>query len=186
MEMIHSEQLQLNPDHVADNGYGAFHIPIEQLESCLDKFNWSTQNYQWQVFKDGYANLQVAAALELVIIFVTGEGEAIKRTFVGACNFPLSQLGHIPDWNATAKSLCIKNAATDIGKWLGRGINSEILPDRSTKSKNGQSLMKPDSKIMQQFLKAMEDGDQATITMLTNIYDIKTDHNAEEKQNIPG
>jgi hypothetical protein len=177
----HSELLQQNPDKFADNNHGALHIPIEDLETCLDAFNWGTQSYHAFIYKDGYASLCVAASIELVLNFRTDDGEMIKRTFVGACNFPLNSLGQIPDWNATAKSMCIKNAASDAGRWLGRGINSEVLPDRTPREKKSTPLAKPDGKIMQQFLKAVEAGDEATITMLANVYDIKTDVHVEEK-----
>lgn len=179
----HSEILKQSPENVADNGYGANHIPIESLEESLDVFNWGTQSYQWNIFKDGYAALHVAASIELVLNYETQEGEKIKRTFVGACNFALLSLGPILDWNATAKSLCIKNAASDAGKWLGRGINSETLPDRKPVVEKSRiaNRKKPDSKIMQQFADAIAKGDQATITLLTNIYDIKTDSDAEKK-----
>ena len=175
--------LMQNPPSTADNGYGAMHIPIEQLENQLDAFHYGTQNYQWNLFKDGYASLHVAASIELVLNVEIKEGETIKRTFVGACNFPLTSLGPIPDWNATAKSMCIKNAASDAGKWLGRGINAELIPDRSHTVEKSRiaNRKKPDNKIMQQFVDAVSKGDQATITMLTNIYDIKTEESAEEK-----
>jgi len=166
-----------SPPETADNGYGALHIPIDILESQLDTFNWSTQNYQWNLFKDGYANLHVAASLELVLNIVVSDSEIIKRTFVGACNFSLLSLGPIPDWNATAKSMCIKNAASDVGKWLGRGINAENIPDRGQQLEKSRTAAKktPDEKIKQQFKEAAEKGDQATIIMLSNIYDIKTE-----------
>lgn len=179
----HSELIQHNPNETADNGHGALHIPIDKLEDCLDAFNWSTQNYQWNIYKDGYASLCVAASIEVVLYYITDEGQPIKRTFVGACNFPLSAISPIPDWNATAKSMCIKNGASDAGRWLGRGINSETLPDRTPPNKKTVKK-KPDSKIMNQFLKAVEANDEATITMLSNIYDIQTDPNAEEEQDI--
>jgi hypothetical protein len=180
----HSQLLQQEPENVADNGYGGKHIPIEPLENTLDQFQWGTQNYQWNLYKDGYANLCVGASIELVLNLKTDEGENIKRTFVGSCNFTFQSIAPITDWNATAKSMCIKNAATDAGKYLGRGINSEILPDRTAqqdKSKN-EVRKKPDSKIMQKFLKAVEDKDEATITMLSNIYDLKTNENVESIQ----
>mgnify|MGYP001596767848 CR=1 FL=1 len=175
-QLPHTLLLMQNPPNTADNGYGAFHIPIEQLENQLDAFHYGTQNYQWNLFKDGYASLHVAASIELVLNVETKEGETIKRTFVGACNFPLTSLGPIQDWNATAKSMCIKNAASDAGKWLGRGINAELIPDRSQPVEKSRiaNKKKPNSKIMQQFLKAVEEGDEATIKMLTNIYEIKT------------
>lgn len=182
----HSELLKQSPESVADNGHGGLHIPIDPLENALDSFNYSTQNYHWNLFKDGYASLGVAASIELVLNYVTDEGETIKRTFVGACNFLLQSIAPITDWNATAKSMCIKNAATDAGKWLGRGINSEVLPDRTAKSENGKVIVKkkPDSKIMQQFLAAIAKGDEATITMLSNIYDIKTEPDAKETKDF--
>lgn len=181
-----SESIELLNNEVSikeDNGHGAFHIPIVYLETQLDNFYWSTQNYQWNLFKDGYAALHVAASLELVLNFSNDNGEIIKRTFVGACNFALLSLNGIQDWNATAKSLCIKNAASDAGKWLGRGINNEILPDRSDTPKGKGVVQKkePDSKIMQQFLKAVEQKDEATITLLSNIYQINITDNAQEK-----
>ena len=172
--VVYEELLRSEPTTTADNGYGALHIPIERLEESLDMFEWGTQNYHWQVFKDGYASLHVAASIEIILNYRNSEGEKIKRTFVGACNFPIKSIEPIPDWNATAKSMCIKNAASDAGKWLGRGINSEVLPDRTPQEKREAKLAKPDSKIMAQFLKAVEEKDEATITMLSNIYDIKT------------
>lgn len=179
----HYQLLKQNPENVADNGFGGLHIPIEPLENVLDDFHWSTQNYQWSLYKDGYASLGVGASIELVLILTTGEGETIRRTFVGSCNFLLQSIAPITDWNATAKSMCIKNAATDAGRYLGRGINSEIIPDRTIQQDKSKVEVKkkPDSKIMQKFMKAIETGDQATITMLENIYDIKKDEGAEEK-----
>lgn len=178
--VTHSQLLKQEPDNVADNGFGGKHIPIEHLENILDQFNWSTQNYQWNLYKDGHASLGVGASIELVLNFRTDEGEIIKRTFVGACNFLLQSILPIPDWNATAKSMCIKNAATDAGKYLGRGINGETVVDRSERKPQAVKK-KPDSKIMQQFLAAVEANDEATITLLSNIYDIKTEPDAQEK-----
>lgn len=171
------------PPATADNGYGALHIPIDILEDQLDGFQYSTQNYQWNLYKDGYANLHVAASIELVLNFNDRSGEKFKRTFVGSCNFPLLSLGSIQDWNATAKSMCVKNAASDAGKYLGRGLNAEIIPDRGIQlEKSKIAAKKPaDAKIQKQFDDAVAKGDQATITMLSNIYEIKTDGNAEEK-----
>jgi len=180
----HSELLKQEPKNVADNGYGGLHIPIEPLENALDYFNYSTQNYQFQLYKDGYASLGVAASIELVLNYKADDGEMIRRTFVGSCNFLLQSLLPITDWNATAKSMCIKNAATDAGKYFGRGINGESLVERSQPpvDRRPPAIKKnPDSKIMKQFLEAVEKNDQATITMLSNIYDIKTDKSAEEE-----
>lgn len=164
-----------DPEATADNGAGALHIPIVILENELDWLNWSTRNFQWSMYKDGYASLSVAASIELCFEVEDSNGKLHQRVLVGACNFPLAAIAPIQDWLATAKSMCIKNGASDVGKRFGRGINDEILPDRSTQLEKVVGKSRPDSKIMQQFMKAIEEKDEATITMLTNIYDIKTD-----------
>ena len=173
---IDNQLLQQDPVGATTSPRGGLHIPIEILENDLDLFQWGTRNYQWYLFKDGYANLCVGASLELVITI-----DEKERTFVGCCNFSLASIAPIPDWNATAKSMCIKNAASEAGKRLGRGLNNETLPKDENSVKPPAPKMNPDSKIMKQFLKAVEEKDEATLTMLSNIYDIKTEPDVEEK-----
>lgn len=170
MEIRHAYFLKEEAPVKTESPRGGFHIPIEQLENELDEFQWSTRNYQWNLYKDGYANLCVGASLELVL---TIDGK--ERTFIGCCNFTFASIAPIPDWNATAKSMCIKNAASEAGKRLGRGLNSEILPADENSTKPPPPKSKPDSKIMQQFMKAVEDKDEATMTLLSNVYEIKTE-----------
>lgn len=153
------------------NEDGSRFIPINFLEDELDKLNWSTRNFHHTIFKNGYADLVVSASLELVITHNDTE-----RSFVGAANFSLKSIGDNPHFLATVKSECIKNAATDIGVLYGRHLNDEVLKNQElTKPVIDKPKSKPDSKIMKQFLKAVEDGDTATQTMLSNIYEIKTD-----------
>lgn len=155
-------------------GKVASFIPILELEYMLDPLDWSTSNFQYQIFKDGYANLCVAASLELEISYTSTNDANIKRTFVGACNFSLKSIEPNTHFLATAKSECIKNAASDIAKYFGRGLNNDIVPSNE-KIEKPVVKTKPDSKIMKQFLAAVESGDESTITLLTNIYDIKND-----------
>lgn len=177
--MTESQFKQLCQSEIPSNaiasveGTEARHIPIGELENLLDELEYSTSNFQYQMYKDGYANLCVAASLELSIRYET-EKDCIERTFVGACNFPISSISPNQHFLATAKSECIKNAASDIGKYFGRGINDGIVPSAKMVVDKPQVKSRPDSKIMQQFTKALEEGDEATINMLTNIYDIKT------------
>jgi hypothetical protein len=157
----------------------AYFIPIGKLEGMLDNLEWNTGKFQYTIFKDGYANLCVAASLELQISYTGFQNKTVIRTFVGACNFSLSSIEPNTHFLATAKSECIKNAASDMGRYFGRGLNDGIIP--SIKSLERKSVKsKPDSKIMKQFLLAIEKGDIATTTMLSNIYDIKTETNVEE------
>jgi len=158
-----------------DNGYNF--IPIRKLENILDDLNWSTKQFSHQIFKDGYANLCVAASIELEINYKTEDGSLVTRTFVGACNFSLISLEPNPHFLATAKSECIKNAASDIGEYFGRGMNDEVIPSGKKVEKKAVKS-KPDSKIMQQFLEAISKGDERTQIMLSNVYDIKTEEDA--------
>lgn len=155
------EIIQSNPD-------GSRFIPINLLEDHLDCLHWSTQNFHHTIFKNGYADLVVAASLELVVLINKEE-----RSFVGTCSFSLKSIEPNPHFLATAKSECIKNAATDIGVYFGRHLNDDLPPAEKSSVEAKLRKLNPDAKIMQQFLKAVEDKDEATITMLSNIYEIK-------------
>ncbi len=158
-----------------DNGESYF-IPIKNLEDMLDDFNYSTKNFQYTIFKDGYAKLCVAASLELIINYTPHKSsEQIQRMFVGACNFPLQSLGANQHFLATAKSECMKNAASDIGKYFGRWLNpKDYTPDTKGAIVVSAQRIKPDAKIMQQFNDAVLKGDESAINMLSNIYEINT------------
>ena len=163
-QLPHESILKYNDD-------GSCFIPINTLEDELDKLNWSTRNFNHFIFKGGYADLVVSASLELVI-----NHNGIERCFVGAASFSLKSIDPNPHFLATVKSECIKNAATDIGCLYGRHMNDEVLKNAALNNgKTDKPKAKADSKIMKQFLKAIEDGDTATQVMLSNIYEIKTD-----------
>lgn len=155
---------------------GSFHVPIGNLENLLDFFEWGTQNFHFEIYKDGYAKLCVAASLELVLSFEGQDGQRMTRCFVGACNFPIASIAPIPDFLGTAKSMCVKNAASDAGRKLGRGLNADIVPDRAVVAEieKPKGKMKTDSKIREQFRLAVLAGDDATIALLANIYEITT------------
>lgn len=165
---------------IASNADGSRYIPIHLLEEELDWLKFSTRNFSYQIFKDGYANVCVAASIELEIKYGGHDDNLYTRTFVGACNFIINSIAPNPHFLATAKSECIKNAASDIGKYFGRGLNINITP-QTENTEPPKPKLKPDSKIMKQFLSAVEKKDQATITLLSNIYDIKTEENAKEE-----
>jgi hypothetical protein len=159
---------------IATNADGGKFIPINELENMLDELDWGTRNFHSYIFKDGYANLVIAASLELVVKFKFN-GLERERSFVGACSFSLKSIDPNKHFLATAKSECVKNAASDIGKYFGRGLNDDLPPDSEKTETKVLLRMKPDSKIMKQFLKAVEDKDEPAITMLTNIYEINTE-----------
>lgn len=166
-------------ESISSNADGSRFIAINKLEDVLDEMEWSTKNFHHIVFKNGYADLVVSASLELVVKYLAGDGRIVERGFVGACSFSIKSLEPNQHFLATAKSECIKNAASDIGKALGRGLNDNMPIQEVETQKRPKA--KPDSKIMKQFLEAVEKKDQATIIMLSNVYDIKTEPDAEKK-----
>jgi hypothetical protein len=119
---------------------GGLHIPIEAIETTLDDFNaWGTQNFNFYMYRNGYADNCVAASIE---VFVEYESDGVhkKRTFVGACNFSIKSLFPNQHWLATAKSMCIKNAVSDIGKKFGRGLNAEVMPSEEKKTEANEGV----------------------------------------------
>jgi len=159
----------------------AKYIPIEQLENQLDALEYSTRNFQYQVIKDGYANLLVMASLEVWIMYkLQNTEEIISRSFVGGCNFPLLSIAPNQHFIATAKSECVKNAASDIAKYFGRGLNEHLeTPETNPVIPKKSKKLRPDDKILKQFSEAKERGDEAAIIMLENMYDIKTKEGAD-------
>lgn len=127
-------------------------IPQKIIESLLDQLtdhNWSTRNFQFSRFVETNLNRPAGtydpstagqrtmcdASLELVVTYrvmvpslmhdvnapVLVEKE-ITRVLVGAVSFDVSFFGndHIAN---TAKSLAISNAASDLGRRMGKDLN---------------------------------------------------------------
>lgn len=169
------EWLQEEPDEsdIAPSPNGGRHIPIEKLRPLLDAVNYSTSKYVWEVYNNGRGDYSVAASIELSIV-----GTTIKpRTAVGVANFRMKSIAPITDWNATAKSMCIKNAAASLAVKFGRDLNldlSEPVPNENQVEDVSKPKPKADTAIMKMYLKAIETGDQASRIMLENAYEIKT------------
>lgn len=120
-------------------------IPQKIIESLLDELteqNWSTRNFQFSrydkkkaMFSDQDTQVFCDASLELVVTYrmmvpaplhdTTGPVQVekeITRVLVGAYSFDTALFGndHIAN---TAKSLCISNAASDLGRRFGKDLN---------------------------------------------------------------
>lgn len=122
-------------------------IPQKIIESLLDELteqNWSTRNFQFSRFTEtitladgtqGAGKTMCDASLELVVTYrmmvpaplhdTTGPMQVekeITRTLVGSYSFDTSLFGNEYIAN-TAKSLCIANAASDLGRRFGKDLN---------------------------------------------------------------
>lgn len=131
-------------------------IPQKTIESLLDELteqNWSTKNFQFSTrHEDQFTDIQKPqrvrtmcdASLELVVTYrimvpaplheTTGPVQVekeITRVLVGAVSFDiafyanLSGNDHVAN---TAKSLCITNAASDLGRRFGKDLNPNVPP----------------------------------------------------------
>jgi len=108
-------------------------IPQKIIETLLDELtdqNWSTINFQFNRWTESVLNVGgefglgrtiCDASLELVVTYQVGEKE-ITRKLVGAYSFDISLFGDKFTAN-TAKSLCITNAASDLGRRFGKDLN---------------------------------------------------------------
>lgn len=173
------EWLNTNPEpseiDLAPNG--GYHIPIEKLRPLLDRLNACVKNYHSSIGRNGYDS-QVYGSIELTVTI-----DGVERTVTGAYNLPM---GDAPNgfWNGTLKSECVKNAAIELGKRFGRELNKDMpKPEQTQATQTVATRMKakPDDKIMQQFKAAIERGDEAAITTLNNIYEIKLINDANGK-----
>lgn len=153
------------------------HVVEEKLDELTDH-SWSTRNYQSK-----YININsrdyISASLELFMF----KGSLEERTLVGAVTFPLD---HFPDnqhWDNTAKTLCITNAASDLGRQFGRYFNKvePVILDRKAEKINKRVKLKPSVAILNEYTMAIIGKNQDKIKQLTEIYDIATPNEEGDK-----
>jgi hypothetical protein len=160
------------------------YLPIEVVERDLDRWPWRTENFAYQQYRslDKYGSPCLSASLELVIPWKDDSGKITERRLVGCCNFAISNYTPNLHFVATAKSECVKNAASDLGKRFGRGLNEEIaavtgeVPAAVEKPKK-----KPDKTILETIRKFKEAGDESAIAIYANIYDLNTQENETDE-----
>lgn len=117
---------------------GGLHIPIEKLEQLLDDCtsqNWDTENFKPMMYSDHEGDLCCYGSIELILVYLIGKNEIVRK-FAGAANFKIRDIFPNVDWCATLKSYCVKNAATDAGKKMGRELNKvadEAAHDKQSK-----------------------------------------------------
>lgn len=166
-------------DDIAMKDDDARFLPIDVIERDLDRWVWTTQNFTWQQYKDKFGNICVAASLELVLPWTKENGTVVERKLVGGCNFIIATYAPNSHFVATAKSECVKNAASDLGKKFGRGLNEGFaeIPVADPVPSKAITKMKPDKGILAQFKKAQEEGDQTVINILSSVYELNPQEN---------
>lgn len=160
------------------------HVVEEKLDELTDH-SWSTKNYQSK-FININGRDYISASLELNVSFFSNIEEGggyYTRTLVGAVTFPLD---HFPDnqhWDNTAKTLCITNAASDLGRQFGRYFNKvePVILDRKAEKINKRVKLKPSVAILNEYTMAIIGKNQDKIKQLTEIYDIATPNEEGDK-----
>jgi hypothetical protein len=159
----------------------ARYLPIDVIERDLDRWAWGTQNFTWQFYRDKRNDTWISASLELLIPWKDGKGVISERKLVGSCNFIISS--YAPNWHfvATAKSECVKNAASDLGKKFGRGLNEGLsfATNNPALPETPKGKMKPDAGILAQLKKAIEEGDETHKGILLSIYEFIPEENGD-------
>lgn len=120
---------------------GSFTLPYIVIEDKLDfltDYNWDTENFihRYHMINDTEA---ISASILLVVRY-----PYVQRRITGACTYPISFLrdmdgtaeesgNYNEHYAATAKSLCIVNAAKCLGRTFGKYLNTGIVPDLDSK-----------------------------------------------------
>lgn len=140
---------------------------IEEKLDFLTNQTWGTSNYHSKYFTlEG--RMFISASLELKVLYGGYSGE--PRTLVGAVTFPLDFFPDNIHYDNTAKSLCITNAASELGKQFGRGLNADVQPVIIGKSKRDAVLIEPDMSIKKSYVDAVANNNQQVIDHLRRIY----------------
>lgn len=163
------------PNHFLSIKEGILYLPIESCERLLDQMSrefyvlWGTRNYKSSHYVINN-ELWISASLELTV-----SGDGYFRCLVGATTFPAKDYMNSEEPNThfdgIAKSLCTVNAASDLGAKFGRGMNS-VVSLAKEKGIKKSVLLKPDQKIMKQYIAAITSRDHKTIEKLTSIYEL--------------
>ena len=152
-------------------------LPIEVIERDLDRWAWGTENFIYQQFRDKFSKPCVSASLELVIPWKDDSGVVVIRRLAGACNFEIGSYAPNRHFVATAKSECVKNAASDLGKKFGRSLNDDLpfVGGEAAPAEKPGGKMKPDAAILAQLKKAIAEGDETHKGILLSIYEFIPD-----------
>ena len=159
----------------------ARYLPIDVVERDLDRWAWTTRNFTYQQYRslDKYGKPCISASLELVIPWKDDNGILSVRTLVGACNFEINSYAPNRHFVATAKSECVKNAASDLGRKFGRGLNEEMapVPEQVAAIEKSKAKMKPDAQLLAQYKAAKERGDTIAMGIFETVYEINQQEN---------
>lgn len=133
--MTIQEKLQQQPSLVKELN-GRDYVPIGTVEQQLDNLQedlpigWSTTNWNiiYTSFPDG--RMHISGSLTL---YVDSTEYGASRPMVGAYSMFYDPHGGQFDLAGIVRSECIKNAATSLGIYFGRGLNGRLEGNEEVK-----------------------------------------------------
>ena len=118
-------------NEICFNEDGSRYLPIDVVKrklTALCGFNWSTTSFRHFFYMDSMGNNYVSGSITLSVGFII-EGDSnveVKRHLSGSATFSFKKFDDNKHFGATCKSLCIVNAAQDLGVAFGLGLNDEF------------------------------------------------------------
>lgn len=140
---------------------------VERLLDELTECNWETQKFKLTRFFDHDGKEWVDASILLVVHY-----ENITRKLTGAVTYDVARFGQLHSSN-TAKSLCIVNAASELGNRFGRNLNPSVEPViAGVRSKKKAVKFTATPEIIKSYKSAIFTGNDKVAASLLEIYNI--------------
>lgn len=141
----------------------------DKLDTLTDGF-WETKDYQSK-----YVTVKGITYISASLVLIVRYDDIPERKLVGAVTFRLDYFPENTHWDNTAKTLCIVNAASDLGNQFGRHFNKvNAVVDRPTGIPKKESIkMKPDVSVLKMYSDAIVAGDTEKINQLSAIYELE-------------
>ena len=173
-------------DEISEKDGGLFQ-DIRVIESLLDAYtgkNWNRLKHQYSfhltpsISPDDPGQYLLATSCELIIPGVD-HGDRDRVILCTSC-IDVAQYPNQPNILMTGLSEATKAGVKVLGRRFGKDLNEERgAGRRESTSDNGRKRapvkMKPDAKIMKEYLNAVSTGNKEKVSKLKEIYDIKTE-----------
>lgn len=167
-------------DEISEKEGGLFQ-DIRVVENLLDAYtskSWGRKNHNYEfhtITVDGHTETYLSTSIEIHLGCEDG------RVLIGGSMLKLTDYAENPNIVMTGVSEATKAAVKVLGRRFGKDLNEESgagrrpETNRKTTVKRAPVLMKPDKKIMNEYLQAVCAGDKQKIEKMKSIYDIKVE-----------
>jgi predicted SnoaL-like aldol condensation-catalyzing enzyme len=154
---------------------GVPYIPIEICEKKLDqltKNTWGTKSLRRDIYFTPDGRIIWSGSLELTIEYFEIQNlitSYTKRTLIGTATFNTTDYVPNTHWDSIGRSLCIANAASDLGNQFGRNF---YAPTQDTLTVSVPQKRTPDKVVRKQYDNYIKDGEFIKASYLVDVYDL--------------